>query len=468
MLIAGAGVAFLLSARSPRINLIECLCLAWLFGIGAISLLLWVGGFFVSGVPLQGLVAAFAIGLGLVGWKVARSSGAKFELPRPASRLEWILFSVLTIEVAVIFYASSRCILGWDGLLVWEIKARYAFLTNGVLPTHYFSDSGRGFSHPDYPLALPFAQLWIYLWLGEANQFWAKIIFPIFYAVGAVFLGILTTRITGHRWLGYLAAILLFFVPQVTVEIGSVLYGYADFPLGVFYLAAIGYLISSIGGQRPGDYSIFAACLTLLPWIKKEGTILWAVAALAAIFLIFAEHKSSRRLLALLPGLLLIGAWKAFLASIHVAQSTDFAGFSFALLKSNLTRLVPIHHLLFSEMTTMDHWGIFWLLPLVACVYLAHRGRDPRFVVLAAAWLVPILIYSLAYVFSAWDRYLDHVASSIARLLIQVVPVAWLAIAAAFADATKKQIGAKKEDEKVAAAPSIARPETALCQAEQI
>ncbi len=53
-------------------------------------------------------------------------------------------------------------------------QSYYAFANGGVIPATYFSDSGRAFSHPEYPLAIPFTELWLYLWLGEADHFLRK------------------------------------------------------------------------------------------------------------------------------------------------------------------------------------------------------------------------------------------------------------------------------------------------------
>jgi len=43
------------------------------------------------------------------------------------------------------------------------------------------------------------------------------------------------------------------------------------------------------------------------------------------------------------------------------------------------------------------------------------------------------LLYSWIYIFSAWHHYLDHISTSFSRLIMQIVPVAWLLIAAAVA-----------------------------------
>src|SRR5438477_9279715 len=209
LLVAGAGVALLVLRASPRLNLIECACLAWLFGVGVVSLLLWLGGTCVSGFALQSFVALFCLALGFVGWRVKQTREIQFSLPRPNSRLEWVLTGVLLVELLVIFLVSLKHTLGWDGLFNWELKARYAFFSSGVLPESYYSSPGRAFSHPEYPLGVPFTELWLYLWMGEPHQFWIKTIFPFFHIAGALLVALFVSRLTGKRWLGLLIALLL-------------------------------------------------------------------------------------------------------------------------------------------------------------------------------------------------------------------------------------------------------------------
>ena len=101
-----------------------------------------------------------------------------------------VVFAVLfCLQLAVVVLLSFRHTLGWDGLLIWEMKARYAFLNGGVIPVSYFADATRAFSHPDYPLFLPLTEAWFYLWIGDCDQFWIKLIFPIWYAAGLSMFG---------------------------------------------------------------------------------------------------------------------------------------------------------------------------------------------------------------------------------------------------------------------------------------
>jgi hypothetical protein len=166
--------------------------------------------------------------------------------------------------------------------------------------------------------------------------------------------------------------------------------------------------------------------------MKREGAILWLVAALAGAAVIFAQPKPKKLLLTLCPGLLLIGGWQAFLHSIHATRSPDFLSLNLSTLVAHVDRILPICQAVLTDMARLEHWSIFWLLVAAACMSTLWRWRSLPSSLLLSATLLPILIYSSTYIFSAWPDYLDHVNSSIPRLLMHVVPAAWLSIALSF------------------------------------
>jgi len=427
---AGVGIALLLM-RALAINLIELAALSWLLGVGIVSLLLWLGGIFISGLALQLFVTLACVGLGFAGWKLKKTKTIQLSLPRPNNRLEWILASALAIELAIIFFVSLKHTLGWDGLFNWEIKARYAFLNSGVLPQSYYASSGRAFSHPEYPLAIPFTELWLYLWVGAPHQFWIKTIFPMFYIAGTLLLAIFVSRLSGKRWLGLLIALFVPFVPFVTASPGGVIVGYADIPLAVFYLTALGYLLCA----RERDFLFYAAALTFIPWIKSEGIILWAIlAVIGFVVALRRQHRVRFFLLSILPGILLITGWRIYLKAMHAVIPSDFARPTFEILRSNLNRIGGICATAFAEMSEPSHWSIFWLLALVAVIYLLFARQSSR-PVLAIAVVAPVFLYLSTYIFSAWPSYTAHITSSLPRLLLHVMPAAWLAIALALSPA---------------------------------
>jgi hypothetical protein len=426
---AGLGSTLLIFRGVRRINILECCCLSWLFGAGAVSIMLWICGLFLSGFALQITITSLCILFAALGWRAIRHSRTKFALPYPAGWLEWSLAGLLLAEIALVLFVSCKHTLGWDGLLVWEIKARYAFFNGGIIPATYYSSPGRAFSHQEYPLGIPFTELWLYLWMGQPHQFWIKTIFGTYYAAGTILLCLLATRISGCRWSGLAAATILPFVPFLTSAPGGVIVGYADFPLSVVYLACLGYiLLFSIKGDSRA-LIIYGLCLALLLWIKREGLILWMVLAFLGLIVCWRRGKLARFGISLLPGLLLIAGWRVYLSFIHCVPSSEFSLSVSGKLTELVARIGPIARLLLLELSNQTDWSIFWLAAALALIYLAFRFRVMQSWILIAAVIAPIVLYCATYLFTTWSNYLAHVTSSLPRLILQLVPASLLAIA---------------------------------------
>ena len=437
---AGYGTTVLMMRASPRINIIECACLSWLLGTGVVSLLIWLCGMIASGLALQCVVTAACLFLGIAGWRIKQTNKIQMSLPRPRNRIEWVLAILLALQLIAIFFISLKHTLGWDGLLNWEIKARYAFLNSGTLPQSYYSNPARAFSHPEYPLAIPFTELWLYLWMGAPHQFWIKTIFPLFYIAGALLIVLFIARLTGQRWLGLLIALLIPFIPFVLTSPGGITVGYVDIPLSFFYLAALGYLLLSLQSSSRESPIIFAAFLTLLPWIKSEGLILWALLVLLSLIVALSQGRWRVPILSILPGLLLIVGWRVYLRLIHCVLPADFSDPTFQLLGANIARLGTIFRIALIELTDTGLWSLFWLLVLVAIIYLAV-ARSCSKLLLIIGVVGPVLLYLLTYIFSAWPSYTAHITSSLPRLLLQVMPAGWLAIGLALSPGKKTETG---------------------------
>lgn len=419
---AGYGLLALLIRHSLRLSLAEQVGFSWLFGTGAVSLLLWIFGFVANGLLLQGLVIVACLVLGMIGLKMKVPG----QISGKPSWVEVILWVTLALEIAIIFSLSFVHTLGWDGLLNWEIKARYAFANGGVLPATYFSDSGRAFSHPEYPLAIPFTELWLYLWLGESNQFYAKTIFPTFYLAGTFLLAAFTARLSKRTWLGLVTAALLFFVPQITVEVGCASGGYADFPLSVFYLSAAGSLFCAAEQGNQVFFRLYAACLALLPWVKRDGLILWGVAVACGLFVIVRTRKSPSSFFAFLPGVVIICGWRVYLNAMHALQAADFLPFNLETLRTHLDRAPLLFSALLAEFVNLSTWSLFWFIVAIAVLYCFPRIRSAGVLALVMMLIAPIILYLSLYLFSNWPNYLEHVGLSISRLLMQVAPVGFL------------------------------------------
>jgi hypothetical protein len=168
--------------------------------------------------------------------------------------------------------------------------------------------------------------------------------------------------------------------------------------------------------------------LALLPWIKRDGLILWAVAVVCGVFVILRTRRSSLSFLAFLPGIVVICAWRLYLNTTHAIQAADFLSFSLETFRTHMDRALPLLSALVAEFHNLPTWSLFWFIVAVAFLYLLPRMRDPRVVALLVALIAPIVLYLSLYLFSSWPNYLDHVGLSISRLLMQVAPVGFLLI----------------------------------------
>lgn len=442
LIIVIGGLGLTLALRPCKhFNLAELCALSWFFGTGLISLLLWIGGLFFSGVFLQSFVAILALGLGIVVFSQATKERISFVFPYPRSLIEWILLITITVQFGIIFWASFSSGLGWDGLLNWEIKARYAFLNHGVMPAQYFSDTSRDFTHQAYPPWIPLTEVWLYLWMGEAHQFWAKCLFAPFYCAGTILLIIIACRLTSRRWIGLLTGALIFFVPCLTTKPGGAQLGYVDVPIAMLYLAAIGYLLLAGEGNDPFSWRIYALSLSLLPWAKREGFVLWAIGAGCGLFVVWRAKRSLRDLLWLVPGPLTAVFWKIFYSSMGKTGAFEYLPMTIPTLMKNAFRLPIIGQRLIADMIDVERWSIFWPIALIALVSLLWRNRDRRFCILFVATVTPICVYAFLYVFSGWPNWNTHIQQSLSRLLLHVMPLLWLTVALALRPPELRQDG---------------------------
>jgi hypothetical protein len=116
---------------------------------------------------------------------------------------------------------------------------------------------------------------------------------------------------------------------------------------------------------------------------------------------------------------------------MHAPMPHDFVPVSLSALRANLDRVLPIFGATFAEMMEFNHWSICWPLAAVAFIYLLFYARESRLLVTFVVIIAPIVAYDSMYLFSASPDYRSHIASSLPRLLLQVMPATWLAVALA-------------------------------------
>ena len=381
------------------------------------------------GTALIAVVAILSAIPGLIAVRNRLKGGpANFSFPwrRPRGLLEWTLCAVIVCECLFLFRFAWTTALGWDGLMVWEIKARIAFANGGGLPAEYFTDPTRAWSHPDYPLMLPLLETWIYLWTGQSNESLAQVILPLFYLAAVLLLCSGAAEITGKRWVGWLTAALLFFIPFSSTGQSNLFTGYADFPLAVLYLAAVICLIRYFREGSRSHALLAGIYAGALPWMKHEGTLLWlCVMCVASVELLRRRDMRSALIMAL-PGMVVIAGWKIAMLWLKAIPGSDFLPVTAANITNNLPRTGTIVHAVIRECLSLNDWSILWWVWPAAMLALAGRGRKGLSLQLAALVLMPLALDGAIYLLSNWHPYQTHIDCSLPRLISQLSIVALL------------------------------------------
>lgn len=429
LLIAGFGAAALALSGRERVSLGEAVALSVLLGALFVTLAWWGLSMLLPGSGSVRLVTLLAFVLGSVGV-------ASWVRRRP--RIEDVgLFCALALPLAaVIVWLAATTRFEWDGLFIWEIKAE-SIAAQGGPPWDYFHDDSRGWSHPIYPLLVPFFRAWFYAWNGGIHEAYGNMAGALFALAAA---GLLVSFAPRLGTTTVLVAFALFtFTPLEILGSGSATSGYADFPLAVYYLGALFYLFQAVDSPRPGDLGLAGWLAAALPWTKQEGTILW-VCLLAVAFLALGRPGWRGLLQLVAPGAGVLLVWRVFVTLTRVETSLDFYPVSLGLLRERLHLWDEIGKEMAKRALDPRDWGLLWVLfPVAAMTAIlglwARRSR--RRLLLTGAVIAPLPFFSLPYFFTRWDPVTLHVYSSFSRLLLPlslpaIVLIAWMTADLAF------------------------------------
>lgn len=424
---AGCGITLIALPRHRSTSAIELLCLSFLFGAGFVSLASFTLGFFITGLGLRLTIAACCLALFALGRR-ARPERFDWRVARPAGKSDWALIGLTLALIGFAAWVSRLRVIGWDGVFNWEIKARIAFLNGGAIPLSFYSDPTRPWTHPEYPLLLPLAEAWLYGWTGRADQAMVKLLFLIFFAAA---LGLLYAAVSrfGVRRAQVWAAPVLLLTPQLILSgQGGVSSGYADFPLAVFYLAAVIFLLEYWEKDDAGVLLPFGLLAGAMCWLKSEGAILWSCLIALAIIRVIQRRDWRNAAPAVLPGLAVLIGWRIFLLIAKPSTGEVFLPVTPSTLQNNMWRAPQIAEAVIQELLNWRRWGPLWIAVTAAALFLIVNRRRRHQAVLPIAVILPVVLYASVYIFSAWD-FLLHLNNSFPRLLTHVSLVAALMVA---------------------------------------
>lgn len=270
------------------------------------------------------LLAAAAVGIGRL--LRLRSEGARPEGGSKGSAASRALL-VLALSGVALYALRALTEPMWanDYLAIWGLKGKTLFFERGI-PGRLFEWSALGFSHPEYPLGLPFLYAGVAFLLGRWDDHAMALLFPMVQAATLLLLyGWLRRRGVAETLALGAAALLSHFEPLYR----GFTTGMADVPLSfVLVLLGTAFCDRLDRADRAGSRRLALAAL-LCAATKNEGLFFVAAALLLAAIFALARRGFAARAAALLalPAALVVAAHRLVRGSLPL-RDFDFSLFS--------------------------------------------------------------------------------------------------------------------------------------------
>lgn len=276
-----------------------------------------------------------------------------------------------------------------DYLAIWGLKGKTIFAA-GAVPQRLFEDPALGFSHPEYPIGLPFLYAGVSFLTGTWDDHAMALLFPIFQAATIVALFGWLRRHGASRAVAWAAAgILACFEPLYS----AFMTGMAEVPLSLGLLlfgAAMGDALES----EPGALRRLALASALITATKNEG--LFFAAAGCAIALLFGGERRWKAAFAALPTALVVHGLHVLWRGALPLRDFDLAAFSLADSGAALAAAARLpgaigwaELLLLAVLVVLGSRApeASWMLALGACGMAAYLLL-PAFAVRGPEWLI--------------------------------------------------------------------------------
>lgn len=316
----------------------------WSFAAGAALLTAFVPLSFAVGVR-PGWIPFLILGAACVGAGYGfRVPGSGLEEPSPGlgtrnsqlgTRISIALLWLLIVLGVAIYALQALTEPMWsnDFLAIWGLKGKTIF-GSGSVPARLSSSAELGFSHPEYPLGVPFLYAGVAFLTGRWDDHAMALLFPLFQlATLAVAVGWLRRRGVPRTAALLAAAILANFEPLYS----AFLTGLAEVPLSfgvLLFGTALGDSLEAAPAQ-PGALRRLTVSGAVLAATKNEG--LFLAAAGCAVGLAFGGRRRWRIAAAALPTALLVHLLHLLWRGRLPLRDFDFGLFSFARLGEGLS-----------------------------------------------------------------------------------------------------------------------------------
>ncbi len=430
LLLGNAILSFLDSEKV--LKRAESLALGFLLGYPAITLLLFWSFFanppyrvfVISGVAIA-LFALKRIIQGDIGFawtwvlqikqQIMQVRGTKLLTLRNAVLGLLVILIIFKMSYAFI-EACSKPEYTWDASAFWTMDGKSFFYLNqeqpGQIFKYFFMLPNY---HPEYPKQIQLMHFWLFNWMGEPNDQWSKIIFPI--TLGC-FLVLFHTSLTKLR--GNLGAVLFtyfLFSSPLFLYLSTV--GYADLTLSIYFSLGVIFFYRWTQEKQDVYFWLFSIFVSLTSWIKLEGKPLSILGFV--ILLLYAWNNYDRRGKVILTKALQYLAvlsvialpWQIFITFNHLETREKLA--------SHLEHFFELHSQIFTKLFAQGSWGVFWFAAVAAVLFFYKNLLKRENIYLAT---ILLMFYGMViFIFQFTDDGYSVFGVSFNRVWLSIYPV---------------------------------------------
>lgn len=321
-----------------------------------------------------------------------------------------ILFNVFFVMLGAYVYPLASI----DAVSIWLLKAKAIYFAHGALPVNLLKDSIYLYSHPQYPILIPYFFSFFYFVLGGVNDKFVSLLNPLFYCLTIFVIYKLLKKMQFNTLFSLLFTYIYSMLSPFLAQGGRQHAGDADiFIVFVNWLA----LFLSFEFFKNKSYKILSLIIIsvmISSQIKGEGVFL-------ASIILFLPLKKRVKFLSLVVSLIPFLLWRSVIDYYKIPN--DFY-FLIPSLQEMGIRVFQIFYYTLKEMIKINNWYIFW--PFFACLIVLIRSRErfinkfilPSLGVISGALLVFYLFLSVSPAI--------YVPPSIDRILLQLSPFYFL------------------------------------------
>jgi len=327
-----------------------------------------------------------------------------------------ILFAGITFKVSYSFIeACSKPEYSWDGAGNWTDAGKNYFYADKYWPDKIVKELRNTVN--GYPRSLSLMHYWLFSCMGEANDQWSKIIFPIELLCLLIIFYYGLKPVRGH--LGALAFTYLLCSTPLFLYHSTI--GYADLTKTVYFAGAMIYFYRWLQTKQNYYFWPFAFLAAFTTWIKLEGKALYAIGLALLLFYLWHSCQESLKSKILYIGqylslFVIIGLpWQLFTMFIRVPDPQSVISLSFF-------KYFEFHDKMYSLMFMEGSWGLFWVIFTAALLFFFKRQMKGENLYL---FLAILLFYgNLLFIYLFFHNAVNDMVATFNRVLLPIYPVA--------------------------------------------